>query len=186
MTTRFVRLTGQDQCLLTVSHFYSGLEKLILLKHNQSCIKRAKLKVGTRQTSVFRYEYFIQDMLLHMPHTSTNEFRLPGFEQIPQVIRYFVCALHHQGSVWTNQGSIGELFELEGHKSWYIANILVHNQSLKELHAFYQNHAISFRELTFHSVSDLPLDPKQKLVVLLVKKCLIKEKSIMHLFIRWI
>ena len=95
--------------------------------------KKMKTLVGTRQISVFRDEYFFHDMLLHMPHRSTNEFHLPGFEQIPQVIRYFICALHHQGSVWTNEGSIRELFELESHKSWYISNILVHVQSLKHL-----------------------------------------------------
>ena len=35
VTTRFYSLFGQDQSLLTISHFYSGLERLILLKHNQ-------------------------------------------------------------------------------------------------------------------------------------------------------
>ena len=115
-------------------------------------------------------------MLLHMPHRSIDDFDIPGFEQIPQVIRYFICALHHHSSVWTKESNIRQVFELEGHKSWYIANILVHIQSLKDLHKLYQKRVISFRELTLHSISDHLLDAKQKLVVSLVKKMLNKRK----------
>ena len=61
--------------------------------------------------------------------------------------------------------------------SWYIANILVHIQALKDLHKLYQKRVISFRELTLHSISDHPLDAKQKLVVSLVKKMLNKRKD---------
>lgn len=133
--------------------------------------KKGKTLVGARQTSVFRDEYFFQDMLLHMPHKCTNDFDIPGVEEIPQVIRYFVGALHHRSCVWANNRNIRELFELQGHKTWYITNILLHVQSLKDLYKLYQKRVISFGELTLTSISDHPLDTKQKLVVSLVKKC---------------
>lgn len=133
--------------------------------------KKGKTLVGARQTSVFRDEYFFQDMLLHMPHRCTNDFDIPGVEEIPQVIRYFVGALHHRSCVWANNRNIRELFELQGHKTWYITNILLHVQSLKDLYKLYQKRVISFGELTLTSISDHPLDTKQKLVVSLVKKC---------------
>ena len=54
--------------------------------------KRGETLGGTRQTSVFRDEYFFQDMLLHMPHRSTNDFDIPDVEEIPQVYKIFcVC-----------------------------------------------------------------------------------------------
>ena len=132
--------------------------------------KKGETLVGTRQTSVFRDEYFFQDMLLHVPHRCTNDFDIAGVEEIPQTIRYFVCALHHRSCVWGNECNICELFELQGHKTWYITNILLHVQSLKDVYKLYQKRVISFGELTLTSMSDHSLDTKQKLVVLLVKK----------------
>ncbi len=128
--------------------------------------KKDKTLVGARQTSVFRDQYFFQDMPLHMPHRSTNDFDIPGVEKIPQVIRYFVCALHHRGSVWMNEENIRSLFDLQAHKSWYVANILAHIQSLKD---FVQRYP--------PSVSGHILDPKKQLVVSLVKRMLNKRKN---------
>jgi hypothetical protein len=139
--------------------------------------KKGKTLVGVRQTSVFRDQYFFQDMLLHMPHRSTNDFDIPGVEKIPHVIRYFVCALHHRHSLWMNEEYIRSLFDLQAHKSWYVANILAHIQSLKDLYTMYQKRVISFGELIPPSVSDHILDPKQQLVVSLVRRMLNKRKN---------
>jgi hypothetical protein len=153
------------------------LREVDTLKTQPVLYKKGKTLVGARQTSVFRDKYFFQDMLLHMPHRSTNDFDIPGVEKIPQVIRYFVCALHHRRSVWMNEQNIRSLFDLEGHKSWYVANILAHIESLKDLYTLYQKRVISFGELITPSVSDHVLDPKQQLVVSLVKRMLNKRKN---------
>ena len=131
--------------------------------------KKGNTLVGTRQTSVFCDEYFFQDMLLNIPHRTTKELDIPGVEGIP-VIRYFVCALHHRASVWRSEHNIKSLFDLEGHKSWYVANILTHVQSLKT-YTIHQKRIISFGHITSPCVADHPLDPKQQLVSL-VKRLL--------------
>ena len=139
--------------------------------------KNGKTLVGTKQTSVFKDEYFFQDMLLNIAHRNTRELEIPGVDQIPQVIRYFVCALHHRASLWMSEDNIKSRFNLEGHKSWHVANILTHVQSLKDLYNLHQKRVISFGHITSPCVSDHPLDPKQQLVVSLVKRMLSKRKN---------
>ena len=139
--------------------------------------KKGNTLVATRQTSVFHDEYFFQDMLLNIPHITAKEFDIPGVEQIPPVIRYFVGALHHRASVWRSEHNIKSLFDLEGHKSWYVANILTDVQSLKDLYNLHQKCVISFGHITSPCVADHPLDPKQQLVLSLMKTLLNKRKN---------
>ena len=66
---------------------------------------------------------------------------------------------------------------MEGHKSWYVANILTDVQSLKDLYNLHQKCVISFGHITSPCVADHPLDPKQQLVLSLMKTLLNKRKN---------
>jgi hypothetical protein len=68
-------------------------------------------------------------------------------------------------------------FELEGHRSWYVTNLLLHIQSLKVLYTLWKKHVISFGELTTPTFLDNPLDAKQRLVLSLFEAMLRKRKE---------
>ena len=114
-----------------VNTYSSILENLSLLqwlrevdatKKTPTLYQKGNTLVGTRLCSVFKDEYFFQDILLNVPHRSTNKFTIPNSETIPDTIKYIVCALHHRASLWMSGDNMTTHFNLEGHRSWYISN----------------------------------------------------------------
>lgn len=139
--------------------------------------KRGSTLVGTKLTSVFKDEYFFQDMLLYVPHRNIKMFHIAGLDAVPNVIKHFVCALHHRASVWLDKDVIKSKFELQGHRSWYVSNIILHVQSLKDLYHLWQKRVISFGEITTPSLPQFPLDAKQRLIMSLAKNMLCKRRQ---------
>ena len=102
--------------------------------------------VGTKLVSVFSDIYFFQDMLLNVPHTNTDMILIPGSETFPTAIRYFVCALHHRSELWDDENAIKVHFDMEGHKAWFIGNIMLHIESLNGfLHFMEETCSYNFR-----------------------------------------
>lgn len=134
--------------------------------------KRGCTLVGTKVTTVFKDEYFFQDMLLNKAHRNISELTISGFEEIPIVIRYFACALHHRACLWSDANNIKRHFERDGNQAWYVTNVLVHIQSLKDLYNLWKKRVISFGELKIPDIVDQPLDQKQQLVISLLQAML--------------
>jgi hypothetical protein len=65
--------------------------------------KKGETLVGVKLLSVFSDLYFFQDMLLNIPHRNIDVFLSGDHENIPAVIRYFVCALHSRSILWNDE-----------------------------------------------------------------------------------
>lgn len=86
--------------------------------------KSGKTLVGIKMKSPTNGIYFFQDLLLHYPHRSESQLYHPEHERMPQQIRHFAAA-------WLlNLDAVEGLFKLEGHKTYYIRNIVSHVKSL--------------------------------------------------------
>lgn len=136
-------------------------------KAEQPLYKNGLTFVATKTTSVFKDEYFFQDVLLNVPHNEIHQLHVPNFASLPNIIKYFVCALHHRACIWQNENNIRAHFEKEGHKSWFITNIAMHIQSLKDVLHLWKKQVLSFANVTMPTSMDYPLDSKQQLVVTL-------------------
>ena len=106
-----------------------------------------------------------------------TDLKLSNFKALPANFKFFLCALHHHPDLWTNGLSIKIFFELEGHKSWYISNIIAHVQSLKDIHHLWAKNVISFSTSICTETIEYPLDSKQSLILLLMQQMLTKRKQ---------
>ena len=139
--------------------------------------KKGETLVAVKLLSVFSDLYFFQDMLLNIPHRNTDVFLTSDHENIPAVIRYFVCALHSRSILWNDETAIKSHFELEGHKAWYVTNILFHIQSLKDFYTLWQKRVISLFQLSTPPIAHYPLDVKQQLVFTIVQNMINGRKE---------
>ena len=90
--------------------------------------------VGTKLVSVFNDYYFFQDLSLNVPHRNIDMSLIPASENLPPVVRYFASAIHYRSELWSNENAIRRHFDMEGHKSWYITNIVLHIESLTDFY----------------------------------------------------
>ena len=141
--------------------------------------KSGQTLVGTKLLSVFNDIYFLQDMLLNVPNRNTDMLLTCGYHNIRPAITYFVSALQRRSKIWSHENAIKSHFELEGHKSWYITNILLHVQSLKDFYNLWQKRVISMSELSIPPIVHYPLDVKQQLVIT-VAESMIKCRKQYH------
>lgn len=92
--------------------------------------KSGETLVGIKMKSPTNGIYFFQDLLLHYPHRSESQLYHPDHERMPQQIRHFAAAWLLRPEVWQNLDAVEGLFKLEGHKTYYIRNIVSHVKSL--------------------------------------------------------
>ncbi len=152
------------------------LREVDTTKVNTPVNRKGMTFVAAKLVSVFRDEYFFQDIVLNVPFKSITDLLLPNFEEIPQPIKYFTCALQYRELMWTNEDEIRAHFEVEGNKSWFVANIIMHVRSLRNMHLLWTKHVLTFVELTRSLTTNHELDNKQKLVISLLQCMLQKRK----------
>ena len=139
--------------------------------------------VGTKLVSVFSDTYFFQDMLQNVPHTNTDMILIPGYETFPPAIWYFVCALHHRSELWDDENAMKVYFDVEGHKAWFIGNIMLQIESLKDFYTLWKKRVLTISESKCPHLQEDPLDAKQKLVISLVQKMMNEKKEFYELLI---
>ena len=104
---------------------------------------------------------------------------IPTSENLPPVIRYFASAIHYRSELWSNENAIRRHFDIEGHKSWYITNIMLHIESLKDFYNLWNKRVFTMSDLEKPFMEEHQLDAKQQLIISIVQK-MMKERKQFH------
>lgn len=113
-----------------------------------------------------------------MPHTNIDMILIPGSESLPPVIRYFASALHYRSELWNDENATQLHFDIEGHKSWYITNIILHIESLRDFYNLWKKRVFTMSDLAKPIIEEHPLDQKQQLISIVQK--MMKERKQFH------
>lgn len=102
--------------------------------------------VGLRFVSVYRKEFFFQQLLMHHPHRKVDDLYHGDFQRMPENLKYFASAILVLNT-WNDMTLIREHFEIEGHKNYYIDTVVAYVTSLHDLLQCWRLHVATNREL---------------------------------------
>ena len=88
-----------------------------------------------------------------------------------------MCALHHRSELWNDENAIRLHFDMQGHKSWYITNIILHIDSLKDFYNLLKKRVFTISDLAQPLIEDHALDAKQQLIISIVEKMMNERKE---------
>ena len=87
--------------------------------------------------------------------------------------------MHYHSELWNDENAIQLHFDIEGHKSWYITNIILHIESLRDFYNLWKKRVFTMSDLAQPVIEEHPLDHKQQLIISIVQK-MMKERKQFH------
>ena len=135
--------------------------------------------VGVKSRSVMSDVFFYQDLVMNLPHREVTQLLHPEHERLPHAIRHFVAAWCLRPELWQHLDRVEEHFNLEGHKSYYVNNLVNHVKSLRDFFFLWQRRVVGMDIMQPSEVSqsDEEFDPVQRLVLNHVEQALSKRHS---------
>lgn len=123
--------------------------------------------------------FFYQDLVMNLPHREVTQLLHPDHERLPHAIRHFVAAWCLRPELWQHLDRVEEHFNLEGHKSYYVNNLVTHVKSLRDFFFLWQRRVVALDIIQPSDVcqSDEEFDPVQRLVLNHVEQALSKRHS---------
>ena len=79
-------------------------------------------------------EFFFQYLLLNRPHFSLDELRHPNHDILPKQLQYFAACHIHLPDVFESGGSLTDILKSEGHKDYFVSNVMAFVQSLHDVY----------------------------------------------------
>lgn len=135
--------------------------------------KRQKCLVGIKYLSYFNYDFFFQFILMSLPHKSFQELKHPNHDMLPESLQYFASCLVYLPQLM-DEVAFREMLEKEGHKKYFIDNVLNYLTSLRTIYNLWKIQVL--RNDDFFSMPTNPqsnnLDPMQIAVVDTIKSFL--------------
>ena len=120
--------------------------------------------VGLRFVSMYRNEFFFQQLLMHLPHRNLTELYHGDSNTMPVHLKYFASATLLLKK-WNDIPSIRHHFEIEGHKEYYIETVLSYVTSLQDMLFLWRLNVIKNHQLpdaaVAHANSNFELQGKQ-------------------------
>ena len=135
-------------------------------KTNCPLYKRQKYLVGVKYVSYFNPNFFFQFVLMNKPHRNLDEMKHPDHERLPDDLKYFASCLVNIPQLF-NEQEMRQMLEKEGHKSYFIDNVLSYIANVKNVYELWQieilqkNDFLPLRSERQHA----DLDPMQTCVV---------------------
>ena len=115
-----------DQLTLTefLRRYDTAKPKPKLYKVNNSTL------VGIKFKSVFTHSYFWQHCLMNIKYKSLKALQPRDFEEIPDTLKFFSCALHCNSTFWDDDYAITQYLTMEGHREYWIKSFISYVHSL--------------------------------------------------------
>ena len=140
--------------------------------------KSGNTLVGLKFVSVYRKEFFFQQLLMSHPHRQVLSLYHGDFERMPENLRYFASAILLLPK-WNNDFAIREHFEMEGHKQYFIDTVIAYIASLHDLLQCWRLHVASNRELSEFSAdiegTNFNLQGKQLSIMQIMKRAVVSR-----------
>ena len=108
--------------------------------------KTGNTLVGLKFTSVYRNEFFFQQLLMHLPHRKLTDLEHGGSNAMPVHLKYFASASLFLEK-WNDMSTIRHHFEMEGHKNHYIETVLSYVASLNHMLFLWRLNVIKSHQL---------------------------------------
>lgn len=138
-----------------------------LYKH-QTCL------VGIKYVSYFNVDFFFQFLVMNKPHRKLEELKHPNHDTLPEDLKYFASCLVNTPESFSEQ-QITEMLQKEGHKSYFIDNVINYVTNMKNVYHLWQIQIL--RNEDFFTMPNQPrsgnLDPIQTAIVNTLKSFLI-------------
>ena len=128
--------------------------------------KRQVALVGVKYVSVLNPDYFFQYLLVNHPFTNLEQLRHPDHEKLPEDLTSFAAALVLQPELWSNDDSVRTLFSQQGHKNYYVENLVNVVDSLRQLYHLWQVEVLTNNDFqTDYSRTTFHLNKEQDMVL---------------------
>lgn len=123
--------------------------------------------VGIKMRSATTDVFFYQDLVMNHPHRDQSELIHPDHDRLPDAIRYFVSAWCMRPHLWQDLDAVTQHFQQEGHKTYYVRNLVNHVKSLRDFYHLWQRKVLGLNEVpvVVSQQSDLEFDTVQRAVL---------------------
>lgn len=133
--------------------------------------------VGIKYVSYFNLHFFFQYLIVNKVHFNIAELQHPQHALLPEDLKYFAACVQYFPDTFGHSNAFRNLLQREGHKDYYIDNVLAFLQSLKDIFNLWKIQVL--RNEDFQSNCMTPsnncLNTKQHIVVQNLKAFLNKR-----------
>lgn len=133
--------------------------------------KGGKALVGVKYVSYFNVQFFFQFLLMNKAHFSLDDIKHPHHTVLPEDLQYFSACMVHLPHVFGDGGSFCDLIKSEGHKDYFVDNVLSFIQSLRDIYHLWQMQVLRNDDFIGTPVTseDCALNVRQQLVLSTLK-----------------
>lgn len=116
-------------------------------KSNPPPYKRQKCLVGVKFVSYFNSDFFFQFLVMNKVHRNLEELKHPNHDRLPVDLKYFGSCIVNFPDLFTDT-SVRDMLQKEGHKSYFIANVVSYIENMKNIYHLWQIQVLSNQDFS--------------------------------------
>ena len=155
------------------------LREYVTTKLRPTPYRLGKALVGVKYVSYFNVQFFFQYLLLNKCHFSLEELKHPNHDILPKDLQYFAACQVYLPAIFHSKDAFRNILQAEGHKDYFIANVLSFLESMKDIYNLWQMQVL--RNEQFLGVPTIPnpfsLNAKQNVVLSNLRQFLVLRDS---------
>ena len=141
---------------------------------NPTPYKGKKALVGVKYVSYFNVHFYFQYLLLNKVHFSLDELKHPQHAIMPEDPQYFAACHFYLPEIFDDATSFRAILQAEGHKHYFINNVLAFVESLKDIYFLWKMQVLRNEDFVGEQMptGETELNLKQNLVLMNLKSFL--------------